>query len=252
MGRLSGKVAIITGAASGMGKEIARLFAEEGAKVVATDVQEEVLQVTVKNIAATYGDSIIGLKLDVTSESDWKAVVEDTVSKYGNINALVNNAGYTSGVQLEDTTIDVYTRTMNINALGNLLGILAVLPSMKENGQGSIVNISSIGGIVGGQGGATYSMSKGASRLLTKDAAVELAKYNIRVNSIHPGAIATEMTVAYLEANPEIAKGATLTMPLGRFGDPIDIAYTALFLASDESKYQTGSEVIVDGGVTCK
>ena len=252
MGRLSGKVAIITGAAAGMGKEMARLFTEEGAKVVATDVQEGALQEAVKGIAAAYGDSIIGMKLDVTSEEDWKTVVAATISKFGNISVLVNNAGYTSGVQLEQTTVDVYNRTMNINALGNLLGVLAVVPSMKEVGKASIVNISSIGGIVGDQGGAVYSMSKGATRLLTKDVAVQLAPYNIRCNSIHPGGIMTEMARAYLEDNPEIAKGATATMPLGRFGEPIEIAYTALFLASDESSYQTGSEVIVDGGVTCK
>lgn len=252
MNRLNGKVAIVTGAAQGMGEATVRLFAEEGAKVVATDIREEAMKEALKDIMNTYKDSIIALKLDVRNKKDWEAVVKETVNKFGKIDILINNAAICIFTGFEEDFADIYKETMDTNALGNVLGIQAVLPAMKENGKGSIVNISSMGGLVGGQGGFSYAMSKGATRLLTKDAAIQLAKYSIRVNSVHPGGIWTPMCSDYMTANPELAEAVKATVPLKRFGESIEVAYVSLFLASDESSYMTGSEVVVDGGFTCQ
>lgn len=252
MGRLLGKVAIITGAAGGQGEAEARLFAKEGAKVVATDVQYELLQSVVNDINATYGDVALAIKHNVADENDWIEVVKQTVEKFGKVDILINNAGIVGKtLPLEEITPDEWDKVMNINALGNLLGIKHVVPEMKKVGQGSIVNISSIAGINGLGGISAYSASKGATRTLTKGAAVTLGPDHIRVNSIHPGYIESPMTKDLL-ANEEIRKKFISDVPLGHIGTPEDVAYAALFLASDESRFINGEELVIDGGQSIK
>jgi len=254
MKRVEGKVVIVTGAAQGQGAAELKLMAQEGAKVVGTDKQIEKLQKLVDEINAEYGDVALAIQHDVSDEKGWQNVVEQTIKKFGKIDVLVNNAGYlnSSGyMEIENIDMNEWNKTLAINAAGNFLGIKSVIPYMKKAKSGSIINISSISGIVGGQDGVQYTASKGASRLLTKGAAVELAQYNIRVNSVHPGLIDTPMA-ALVFANKEELKTYLADIPLGHAADPIDIAYPVLFLASDESKYMTGAEVVVDGGITAK
>lgn len=249
MSRLLNKVAIITGGASGQGAAEAELFAKEGAKVVIADVQTELMEETASKINALYPESVTSMYLNVTDLDNWNQVVEDTVNKYGTIDVLVNNAGISGslGVLVEDITQDDWNRVLDINLNGNFLGIKAVTPIMKGKRSGSIINISSVAGIVGGQAGAHYTASKGASRLLTKTVAIELAPFGIRVNSIHPGGVATPMLEAVM--NDDIKEQVTKNIPAGYIADPIEIAYPVLFLASDESSYMYGSEVVVDGGM---
>jgi NAD(P)-dependent dehydrogenase (short-subunit alcohol dehydrogenase family) len=247
MNRLKDKVAIVTGASGGIGKAIAQLFLREGASVVATDIQDAKLLEWV-SIARQDGALIEGLHHDVTSIADWQSVVGETVSFFGKIDILVNNAGiYTPGVTTENISIEEWNRTIAINLSGPFLGSKAVIDQMKKTGASSIINISSIAGIVGGNGPA-YTASKGALRLLTKDQAVELAKYKIRVNSIHPGGVLTPMTdfIIHTENAENILKNMC---PLERIGQPDEIAYGALYLASDEAGYTTGCELVIDGGL---
>lgn len=249
MSRLLNKIAIITGGASGQGAAEAELFAKEGAKVVIADVQIELMEETAAKINALYPDSVTPMYLNVTDLDNWNQVVQDTVEIYGTIDVLVNNAGISGnlGVPVEDIAQDDWNRVLDINLNGNFLGIKAVTPIMKEKRSGSIINISSIAGLVGGQAGAHYTASKGASRLLTKTVAVELAPFGIRVNSIHPGGVATPMIEAVM--NEDMKEQVAKTIPAGYIADPIEIAYPVLFLASDESSYMYGSEVVVDGGM---
>jgi len=250
MGRLDGKVAIITGAASGQGALEAEMFAAEGAKVVATDIQEDLLKKVVDKVNKEGGDAI-AIKLDVTSETEWQKVINKTVETYGALNILVNNAGVFVAGTAEEATLDTWNKVMNINAAGTFLGIKYAIPEMRKAGGGSIVNISSISGILG-FGAAAYNASKGAIRTLTKNVAADFAKDNIRVNSIHPGVVVTPMTDPLLEV-PETRKSLEDMTPLPRLGEPKDIAYGALYLASDETSFMTGSELIIDGGVVaCK
>jgi NAD(P)-dependent dehydrogenase (short-subunit alcohol dehydrogenase family) len=247
MDRLKDKVAIVTGASGGIGKATAQLFLREGARVMATDIQDAKLMQWV-NIAKQDGVSIEGLHHDVTRSEDWKNVVEKTMSAFGKIDILVNNAGiYTPGVTTENISIEEWNRTIAINLSGPFLGSKAVIGHMKNTGAGSIINISSIAGIVGGNGPA-YTASKGALRLLTKDQAVEFAKYKIRVNSIHPGGVLTPMTdfIVHTENAENILKNMC---PLERIGQPDEIAYGALYLASEEAGYTTGAELVIDGGL---
>ncbi|MFC4025554.1 SDR family NAD(P)-dependent oxidoreductase [Oceanobacillus longus] len=248
MKRLENKVAIITGAAGGQGAEEARLFAKEGAYVVATDVQEELLANTVREINEEYEGRIIGLKHDVSTEESWKEVVEETINKFGTIDILVNNAGIAGKLSSNvlDFSLEDWQIVQDINVVGNFLGIKEVVPHMRRNGSGSIINISSIAAIVGNQGGVPYQASKGATRALTKSVALDLAKDGIRVNSVHPGLITTPMSESALD--DEGRKQMESTIPLGFSGEPKDIAYPVLFLASDESRFMTGSELVVDGG----
>lgn len=250
MNRLSNKVAIVTGAAGGMGKAIAELFAQEGAKVMATDIQEDKIKSWVHEAQAN-GAGIQYMSHNVASEHDWQTVVNETVKAFGKIDILINNAGvYPPGATSESTSVADWEKIFGINATSVFVGTKLCLPSMKAAGGGSVVNISSIAGIVGGNGPA-YSASKAAVRILTKDQAVELAKYKIRVNSIHPGGVLTPMT-EFLST----MEGADDTMhnmcPLGRIGNVMEIAYGALYLASDESSYTTGIELIIDGGLTAR
>ncbi|MDK2839494.1 MAG: cyclopentanol dehydrogenase [Thermosipho sp. (in: thermotogales)] len=247
-GRLEGKIAIITGAARGMGKAEAELFAKNGAKVVVADILEDEAKQVADNLKKN-GYDVIAYKLDVSKSEDWKNVVNSVVEKWGKIDVLVNNAGILSWPGVEDGTEEEWDKVMAVNVKSQFLGMKYVLPAMKKAGKGSIINISSIYGIIGSGAAAAYHASKGASRLLTKTAAAELAKYNIRVNSIHPGVIRTPMTDDLLKDENSAKKvlGPTL---LERPAEPEEVAYAALFLASDESSYMTGSEVVVDGGYT--
>lgn len=252
MSRLLNKVAIITGGASGQGAVEAELFAREGAKVVIADVQTGLMEETASRINALYPNSVTQMYLNVTDSDNWNQVVNDTVEKYGTVDVLVNNAGISGqlGVLVEDITLDDWNKVININLNGNFLGIKAVTPIMKQQGKGSVINISSIAGLVGGQAGAHYTASKGATRLLTKTVAMELAPFGIRVNSIHPGGVLTPMLESAM--TEEMIEQVNETIPAGYIAQPIQIAYPVLFLASDESNYMYGSEVVVDGGIVAR
>lgn len=251
MERLKGKVAIVTGAASGMGAAEARLFAAEGAHVLLADIQEEKLKEVTDQITADGGKASYVL-LDVTSEVNWNAAVKYAADEFGKIDILINNAGISGTIcSFEDSTFDEFNKIININLNSQYLGIKAVIPYLTKNGGGAIVNISSIAGFVAfPTTHPAYASSKGASRLLTKSAAADLAKQNIRVNSIHPGVIETPMNDYMLE-DQERVKAVLATIPLGRTAKALEVAKAVLFLASDDASYITGTELIVDGGFTC-
>ncbi len=244
MARLQDKVIIITGAAQGMGATHARLCIEAGAKVVLTDINAEKGQA----LAAQLGSQALFIQHNVTSEDDWAQVITATEAHFGTINVLVNNAGITQSKSILETSLDDYRRILEINQVSVFLGMKAVIPSMQASQQGSIINISSINGLVGGAIG--YTDSKFAVRGMTKAAALECAPFGIRVNSVHPGVIATPMimqgdTKAAVEA---FAK----SIPLRRVAQPEEVSRLVLYLASDDSSYSTGSEFIVDGGLTAQ
>ena len=246
MDRLKGKVAIITGAANGQGAAEARIFAREGAKVVITDISESGLNQVAQTIKEDGGEAL-PLLHDVSSEQDWKRVIASASDRYGAINILVNNAGIPSRKTVEEETLDEWNRVQAINSTSVFLGMKYTAPEIRKAGGGSIINISSVYGIIGVKGYAAYHASKGAIRLLTKTAAMEFAKDYIRVNSIHPGMIETAMT-ADLFADPETVKWMYEVTPWPRLGKPEDVANGALYLASDESSFVTGSELVIDGG----
>ena len=250
MKRLKNKVAIITGAAGGMGAAEAYLFAAEGAKVIVTDVQEEKLKAVVEHIIS-HGGVADYVVQDVSSEKSWGEVTKKTEQLYGKIDILVNNAGITGNLlgSIEDRTVEEFTKVIEVNLLSQFLGVKAVIPYMKEAKAGSIINISSIGGIIGSANATAYTASKGGSRSFTKGAAAEFAQYNIRVNSVHPGYVATPMTKEMTNATDfeHMAVGAT---PLNREASANEVAYAVLYLASDESTFTTGAEFVIDGGAT--
>ncbi len=254
--RLEGKVALISGGARGMGAAEARLFAREGASVVIGDVLEEEGRRVEAQIGEAGGQALF-LSLDVTSESDWSNAVAAAVSRFGKLDVLVNNAGVTGAgggggpVMVEETTVEVWDRIMDVNAKGVFLGTKAAIPEMRRAGGGSIINISSIYGLVGSGGSSAYHASKGAVRLLTKATAIQYAGEGIRANSVHPGFIETPMTAA-IRADPDRNRRMLSGTPLGRLGVPDDVAYGVLFLASDESSFMTGSELVIDGGWTAQ
>lgn len=249
MNRLENKIAIITGAASGIGAVAARLFAESGAKVIGTDVQEEKLKALFEELKGE-GHDVQYMVHDVTSEEDWDEVAEAAIAWYGMINILINNAGIAgTSVSFLDARSEDFRKMLDINLTSQFLGIQAVVPYMKKTGGGAIVNISSVAGIVGTVGtNPAYSSSKGGSRLISKVAAIEFAKENIRVNSVHPGFIATPMTEGLGEALDEIRAA----IPLGRVAQPDEVGKAVLFLASDDASYITGTELIIDGGLTAQ
>ena len=248
MGRLDGKVAFISGGARGMGAEEARLFAREGAKVAIGDVLEEDGRRVEAEINESGGDCLF-LRLDVTSEANWQDAIAATVSRFGALHILVNNAGIGGvGGLVEDTPVEDWDRVMDINGKGVFLGTKAAIPEMQAAGGGSIINISSQLGIVATDNTSPmYHASKGAVRILTKSTAIQFAPDGIRANSVHPGPVNTAMTERRRE-DPEAFAIMRSRIPLGRFAEPIEIANAVLYLASDESGYVTGSEVVVDGG----
>ena len=244
MGRLEGKTALITGGARGQGAAEARLFAEEGANVVLSDVLDEDGERTADIIGGTF------LHHDVTSEEDWASVVARTVELHGGIDVLVNNAGVYRGSSLIDCGIEEYRLVVEVNQIGVFLGMREVAPVLIERGGGSIVNISSTAGLQGAAGSFAYSASKWAVRGMTKSAAVRLGPHGVRVNSIHPGAVDTPMIADTRMADPANREVLLGVIPLGRMAQPEEVARLALFLASDESSYSTGSEFVIDGGLT--
>lgn len=250
MNRLTNKVAIITGAGSGMGREEALLFAKEGATIIATDINEAAVQAVVKEVEASGGKGS-AYAHNVASEEDWIKVVEDVINKYGKIDILVNNAGISFAVQLLDSTVDQWNKVMNINVSSVFLGMKHVVPQMKNNKGGSIVNISSIAGLTGSSGAGAYTASKGAVRMLSKAAAVDFGKDNIRVNSVHPGFIETPMSAEFVN-DEKMHKFFMSQTALPRVGRAVEVAEAVLFLASDEASYITGVELPVDGGVVAK
>ncbi len=258
MGRLDGKVALISGGARGQGATEAKLFAREGAKVVFGDLLDEEGKKVDAEIRELGGEATY-THLDVTSEADGVAAVETAVNRYGKLDVLVNNAGISginaSGdqVSIENATEAAWDQVLEVNAKGVFLGTKYALPEMRKAGGGSIINISSIAGLVGNSrpSSGAYPASKGAVRLLTKATAIQYAREGIRCNSVHPGLIETPMTERILSV-PEDREDRIASTPMGRIGTPEDIAYGVLYLASDESSFVTGSELVIDGGYTAQ
>ena len=248
--RLQNKVAFISGGARGMGAVEAKLFAGEGARVVIGDVLEEEGHKTEAEINET-GSECLFVRLDVTSEEDWQRAIAATVVRFGKLDVLVNNAGIFRTEGIEATSEELWDRIMAINGKGVFLGTKHAIPEMRKAGGGSIVNISSVAGLVGNSFAAAYAASKGAVRIFTKSTAIQHAKEGIRANSIHPGTIETPMTAEML-ADEAYRQERMENTPLGRLGQPEDVAYGALYLASDESSFVTGSELVVDGGRTAE
>jgi NAD(P)-dependent dehydrogenase (short-subunit alcohol dehydrogenase family) len=246
MGRLDGKVALITGAARGQGETEARLFAQEGAQVMLTDVLVEQGQQVVNSLRSG-GTEATFLQLDVSNPHEWHEVVRHTVQTYGRLDILINNAGIAQRAGLLETEVEDWDRLMDINLKGVFLGMKYAIPVMLERGGGVVINISSTSGIVGFPGGTAYHAAKGGVRLLTKVVAAEFATRGIRVNSIHPGLIETPMTDNMAPQRMQLLLDRT---PMGRKGKPLEIAYGALFLASDEASFMTGAELVIDGGMT--
>ncbi len=254
--RLKGKTALVTGAAQGMGLAFSQLMAAEGAHVIMTDVLVDLVRAEAAKLVAQ-GLSAEGQALDVSKPDAWADVV-GTASRAGRtVNVLVNNAGVAWPGSIEDCTHDVWRKTLDINTSGPFYGCQAVIPGMKAAGGGSIINISSIFGLVGEPWAVAYCASKGAVTQLTRSAAVQLAPAGIRVNSVHPGFVLTPLVVSATAAMPADmaeAYGARTVgqVPMGRIGEPNDLAGVVLFLASDESRYMTGAQLVVDGGFTAR
>ena len=243
--RLEGKVALISGGARGMGAEEALLFAKEGARVVVADV----LEGEGRDIAAQIpGGQAIFVRLDVTKEGDWQRAVSMAEEVYKRLDILVNNAGVSAVGGIEDTTVEEWDRVMSVNAKGVFLGTKYAIPAMQRTGGGSIINISSQLGIVAmAESSPQYIASKGAVRLLTKSTALQYAADGIRCNSVHPGPIVTPMTEGR-RSDGSVRDLMESRIPLGRYGEAIEVAYGVLYLASDESSFVTGSELVIDGG----
>jgi len=245
--RLSGRVALITGGASGMGQSEATIFAREGARVVVADLLEAEGRQTVDKITAAGGQAMF-VKLDVTSEAEWRAAVDATAAAFGKLDVLVNNAGISGSFDPDVLSTSAWDSLMNVNAKGVFLGMKSAVPAMQKAGGGAIVNISSISGFVGQTGlHMGYNASKGAVRIMTKTAAVQFARDGIRVNSVHPGML-PPMRSSRGSADPEWRAKMIRAVPLRREGRVEEVAHAVLFLASDEASYITGTELVVDGG----
>lgn len=244
MSRLDGKVAIITGASQGMGAAHAKTFIDEGAKVVITDINAEKGTAYAKSLGA----NALFVKQDVANEADWQNVIKTTIDTFGKLDILVNNAGISTNHSIFDTSLSDYLKIVNINQVSVFLGTKYAAEAMKNSGGGSIVNISSINGLVGGAIG--YTDTKFAVRGLTKAAALELAKYHIRVNSVHPGVIETPM-ISQVD-NEEAVKRFAKLIPIQRVAQPEEVSKMVLYLASDDASYSTGAEFVVDGGISAQ
>lgn len=244
MGRLDGKVAIVTGGARGMGESTVRLFVREGARVVIGDLLEAEGQA----LAEELGDAAVFLRMDVSQEADWTRAVS-LAQSLGPLNVLVNNAGMLLLASITDTSPEDFMRVVQVNQLGTFMGIRSVVEPMKAAGGGSIINVSSVDGMQSKAGLAAYSSTKWAVRGLTKNAAIELGQYGIRVNSVHPGGIFTDMGGANTGiSEQEMSEGVYADFPIPRVGRPEEVAYINLFLATDEASYSTGGEFLADGG----
>ena len=247
--RLEGKTAIVTGGASGIGEATSRLFVDQGARVVVADIDDDKGNALEADLNKN-GEVAMYRKLDVTQESRWIEVVGETMAKWGRLDVVVNNAGMSGAkgrATVEDTIVDNWDTVFAVNSTAVMLGTKTAIPAMRKNGGGSVVNVSSIFGIVGSPAGAAYHASKGAARTFSKAAAVQYAPDNIRVNSVHPGFTDTPMTLD-IHSQKEIRDARLAMTPMGRLGLPIDIAYGILYLASDEAGWVTGTELIIDGG----
>jgi NAD(P)-dependent dehydrogenase (short-subunit alcohol dehydrogenase family) len=247
--RLEGKTAIVTGGASGIGEATSRLFVDQGARVVVADIDDDKGNALEADLNKN-GEVAMYRKLDVTQESRWIEVVDETMAKWGRLDVVVNNAGMSGAkgrATVEDTIVDNWDTVFAVNSTAVMLGTKTAIPAMRKNGGGSVVNVSSIFGIVGSPAGAAYHASKGAARTFSKAAAVQYAPDNIRVNSVHPGFTDTPMTLD-IHSQKEIRDARLAMTPMGRLGLPIDIAYGILYLASDEAGWVTGTELVIDGG----
>lgn len=247
--RLEGKTAIVTGGASGIGEATTRLFVKEGARVFIADI-DDVKGDALESELNADGEVVIFRNFDVTHENRWIEVVDEVMDKWGRLDIVVNNAGMSGAkgrATVEDTLVENWDTVFAVNSTAIMLGTKTAIPAMRENGGGSVVNVSSIFGIVGSPAGAAYHASKGAARTFSKAAAVQYAKDNIRVNSVHPGFTDTPMTLD-IHSQKEIRDARLEMTPLGRLGLPLDIAYGILYLASDEAAWVTGTELVIDGG----
>lgn len=248
--RVEGKVALVSGGARGIGAATSKLLAQEGAAVVLADVLEAEGRAMEAEIAEAGGRATFML-LDVTDEENWQRVIDATVATYGRLDVVVNNAGISGRTNVEETQGETWDRVMDVNGKGVFLGTKLAIPELRKVGGGSIINISSIYGIIGSETSAAYHASKGAVRIFTKAAAIQYASEGIRVNSVHPGFVDSPMTAAS-HALPEVHNLRIERTPLGRMGTPEDIAAGILYLASDESSFVTGSELVIDGGMTAR
>jgi 3alpha(or 20beta)-hydroxysteroid dehydrogenase len=244
--RLDGKVAIITGAAGGIGAASARRFAAEGARLLLSDADGARAQA----LAHELGGQAVSCAHDVASETDWQAVIASALEAHGRIDILLNNAGVFLAASLAETSLDDFRRVTEVNTVGVFLGMRAVAPSMTEQRAGSIINVSSVAGLGGSPYLTAYASSKWAVRGMTKVLARELAPFGIRVNSLHPGQIDTDMNARQREKTPELIDKLIKAIPLRRIGTPEEVAHAAVFLASEESVYVTGSELAIDGGTS--
>ena len=248
--RLEGKVALISGGARGQGATEGQLFVDEGAMVVLADILDVEGEATAAQIRENGGEASY-VHLDVTSEDEWRSAVEFALQTYGRLDILVNNAAIYKRTPIVDTDVEEWRQIMEVNSTGVFLGTKHAIPAMQRSGGGSIINISSTAGLIGSARGSAYGASKGSVRLFTKYTAIQHATENIRANSIHPGPIDTVMIADNL-ATPEARAESEARVPLRRIGTVMDVAYGALFLASDESSYMTGAELVIDGGVTAR
>lgn len=251
MGRVSGKTALITGAALGIGRAAARMLAAEGAQVAITDINEEAGQEAADALSAE-GLEVAFFEHDVASEADWARVVDAVQATFGPPDVLVNNAGIYQIEPLDEMSLEDWHRLMDVNVTGVFLGMKHCTPLMREQGHGSVVNLSSVAGLVGLSGHACYGASKGAVRIMTKDAAMELAEDGVRVNSVHPAYIDTQMADYGADVQGATKEELDAMHPIGHMGEPEDVAYAVTYLASEESKFMTGSELVLDGGFTAQ